>query len=87
MQIAANTIIPITDAMKHFKSACDKTKEYGTTFIFKNNRPEIVMMDIVKYEQLLSVLDNMEHSEIAALVVDRKAKDSGKRFTLNEVVD
>jgi len=48
---------------------------------------DIVMMDIARYEQLLSVLDDMEHSEIAALVIERKAKDSGKRFTLDEVVD
>ena len=87
MQLTANAIIPITDATKHFKSACDKTKELGTTFIFKNNRPDIVMMDIARYEQLLSVLDDMEHSEIAALVSERKANDSGKRFSLSEVVD
>ena len=87
MQITANAIIPITDATKHFKSACDKTKELGTTFIFKNNRPDIVMMDITCYEQLLSVLDDMEHSEIAALVAERKAKDNSKRFTLNEVIN
>ena len=86
MQIAANAIIPITEATKHFKAACDKTKELGTTFIFKNNRPDIVMMDIARYEQLMSVLDALEHSEIAALVAERKAKDSGKRFSLDDVL-
>ena len=86
MQITANAIIPITDATKHFKSACDKTKELGTTFIFKNNRPDIVMMDITRYEQLLSVLDVMEHSEIETLVAERKAKNSGKRYSLDEVI-
>ena len=87
MQIAINSIIPITDATKHFKSACEKTKELGTTFIFKNNRPDIVMMDIARYEQFISVLDDIEQSEIAALVAERKANDNGKRFSLDEVVD
>ena len=86
MQITTNAIIPITEATKHFKDACDKTKMLGTTFIFKNNRPDIVMMDITRYDQLLSVLDAMEHSEIAALVAERRAKDSGKRFSLDEVM-
>jgi PHD/YefM family antitoxin component YafN of YafNO toxin-antitoxin module len=87
MQIISNAIIPITEATKHFKTACDKTKELGTTFIFKNNRPDIVMMDIARYEQLISILDDMEHSEIMALVAERKKTDSGKRFMLNDIVD
>ena len=86
MQIASNAIIPITDATKHFKSACEKTKELGTTFIFKNNRPDIVMMDINRYEQFISVLDDMEHIEIAAMVEKRKKADNGKRYSFDEVV-
>ncbi|MCL2486455.1 MAG: type II toxin-antitoxin system Phd/YefM family antitoxin [Oscillospiraceae bacterium] len=86
MQIAMNAIIPITDATKHFKTACEKTKELGTTFIFKNNRPDIVMMDIGSYERFMSVLEDMEQSEIAALVAKRRNKDNGKRFSLDEVV-
>ena len=86
MQITMNAIIPITDATKHFKTACEKTKELGTTFVFKNNRPDIVMMDIAKYEQFLSVLEDIEQLEIASMVDERKAKDSGKRFSLDEVI-
>jgi len=87
MQIAVDAIIPITDAAKHFKTACEKTKTLGTTFVFKNNRPEIVMMDISRYEQLLSVLDSLEQSEIAVMVAERSAKDSGQRFSLDEVLN
>ena len=86
MQITVNSIIPITDATKRFKSACDKTKKLGTTFIFKNNRPDIVMMDIDYYEQLLAVFDDIEHSEIAELIEKRKKSDNGKRFSFDEVI-
>jgi len=86
MQITTNAIIPITEATKHFKAVCDKTKTLGTTFIFKNNRPDIVMMDIKRYEQFLSVLDDMEHSEIASMVDKRKQPDNGKRYSFDEVV-
>ena len=87
MQVAVNAIIPITSATKHFKAACERTKELGTTFIFKNNRPDIVMMDMRKYEQIMSILDDMEHSEIATLIAERKAKDNGRRFPLEEVLN
>ena len=86
MNIAANAIISITEATKHFKAVCDKTKELGTTFIFKNNRPDIVMMDIAHYEQLLSILDDLEHAEIAALIEKRKSKDDGTRIPLDDVI-
>ena len=86
MQISIDAIIPITDATKHFKDACEKTKTLGTTFIFKNNRPDIVMMDITSYERFMSVLDNMDHLEIAAMVENRKRADTGKRYSFDEVV-
>jgi PHD/YefM family antitoxin component YafN of YafNO toxin-antitoxin module len=86
MQISVDAIIPITDATKHFKDACEKTKTLGTTFIFKNNRPDIVMMDIKRYEGFMSVLDDMEHLEIAAMLESRKHTDTGKRYAFDEVV-
>ncbi|MCL2499955.1 MAG: type II toxin-antitoxin system Phd/YefM family antitoxin [Defluviitaleaceae bacterium] len=86
MNIHADAIVPITEATKHFKATCDKTKQLGTTFIFKNNRPDIVMMDILRYEQLFYLLENLEHSEIASLVAERKAKDIGVRIPMDEVI-
>ena len=86
MTIPASAIIPITDATKHFKTTCDRTKEIGTTFIFKNNRPDIVMMDIARYEQLFYLLETLEHAEIAELVAERKRKDTGKRIPLENVI-
>jgi len=86
MNIHTDAIVPITEATKHFKATCDKTKQLGTTFIFKNNRPDIVMMDIARYEQLHYFFENLEHSEIAALVADRKVRDSGMRIPLEDVI-
>ena len=86
MNIHADAIVPITEATKHFKATCDKTKQLGTTFIFKNNRPDIVMMDIARYEQLFYLFENLEHSEIAAFVAERKAEDNGVRIALEDVI-
>ena len=86
MTIHTDAIVPITEATKHFKATCDKTKQLGTTFIFKNNRPDIVMMDIARYEQLFSLIENLEHLEIAALVAKRKANDNGTRIPIEDVI-
>jgi len=87
MNIRAEAIVPITEATKHFKTTCDKTKQLGTTFIFKNNRPDIVMMDIIRYEQLYHLIENLEHAEIAALIAERKNKDNGVQIPLKDVID
>jgi len=86
MQIDTNAIIPMTEAMKRFKSVCEKTKELGAIYLFKNNRPDIVMMDMEKYEELFALLDELEHLEIAAMLEARKQRDDGTRYTLDEVI-
>jgi PHD/YefM family antitoxin component YafN of YafNO toxin-antitoxin module len=86
MKIAVDAIIPITETTKHFKDACDKTKELGTTFIFKNNRPDIVMMDNQSYQRIISMIDNIENLEIGAMIEKRKNSDTGKRYSFDEVV-
>ena len=87
MQISTKSIVPITEATKHFRAVCDKTKKTGSVFVFKNNLPEIVMMNMKHYEMLMSVVDNIEHAEIHKLVTERERDDNGKRYTLAEVID
>ena len=86
MQINTNAILPMTEATKHFKSACEKTKQLGTVYLFKNNRPDIVMMDMQKFEELFAALDELEYMEIAALIDSRRQHDDGTRYTLDEVI-
>jgi PHD/YefM family antitoxin component YafN of YafNO toxin-antitoxin module len=86
VQIETNAILPMTEATKRFKNACEKTKELGTVYLFKNNRPDIVMMDMQKFEELFGILEDLEHMEIAALIEQRKKDDDGTRCTLDEVL-
>jgi len=86
MNVHIDAIVPITEATKHFKATCDKTKQLGTTFIFKNNRPDIVMMDISQYERLFHLLETLDDTEIAALVAERRVNDSGLRIPLEDVI-
>ena len=78
MRISTNTIVPITEASKHFKAVCDKTEENGALFIFKNNLPKIVLMNMKHYEKLMSVIDAIEHEEIYQMLKSRGLLDSGK---------
>jgi PHD/YefM family antitoxin component YafN of YafNO toxin-antitoxin module len=86
MTIQAEAIVSITEATKHFRATCDKTRRLGTTFIFKNNSPDIVMMDISHYERLFQILDTLEDAEIASIIARRNAADNGVRIPLGDVI-
>ncbi|WIV12256.1 hypothetical protein [Proteiniborus sp. MB09-C3] len=85
MRVTTEEIISSTDITKKYKFCRDKTKQLGKTVIFKNNVPDMVLMDISVYEEIQKILDDIEHTEIYNMIKERKANDSGKRYSLSEV--
>lgn len=89
MKISINEIISSTEVMKNFSTCREKTKELGKTFIFKNNQPDLVLMDIEEYKliyALYTFLEEEEHNEIYEMVQQRRKNDDGKRVTLDDVL-
>ena len=85
MKVITEEIISSTDITKNYKLCRDKTKHLGKTVIFKNNVPDMVLMDIDVYEKIEKMIDEIEHIEIYNMIQERKAKDEGKRYSLSEV--
>ncbi len=54
--------------------------------VAKNNRLEAVILPIDEYENLSALAELMEHIEIHELIAKRKAKDTGKRISLETVL-
>ncbi len=80
MTIIKDEILSTTDVIKNFASCRNKTKEMSRTVIFKNNKPDLVMLDIEEYEKMLTLLSVLEDYEISCLVEERMKKDNGKRY-------
>jgi len=80
-----NEIFPSSDVQKHYAKCRDLTKKNKRMFIFKNNKPDLVMLDIEEYEQIQKKLNLLEDIDIALFVKERMAKDNGKRYTMDDV--
>lgn len=87
MNIASKNIISSTDITKSYKDCREKAKRNGKTIIFKNNKPDMVLMDFDKYEELNAIIEEVEHMEIYELIQERNKNDNGKRYSLSEVKD
>lgn len=76
------SIFSATDIMKNFTECRNKTKQYKKSIIFKNNKPDLVMVDYDAYEELMNQL---EDCKIAILIKEREKQDDGTRYSLEEV--
>jgi PHD/YefM family antitoxin component YafN of YafNO toxin-antitoxin module len=86
---ARDEIIPATEIARNFssvfKSLIDGAKE--RIAIAKNNKLELVLLPIEEYERLKEIADLAEHIEIYKRVTERRAKDTGVRIGLSDMMN
>lgn len=80
-----NEIISTTDVIKNFSDCRKITKENSRAIIFKNNKPDLVMLDIEEYENMCNLISLLEDLDIQAVLEERLEKDNGKRYSLDEI--
>ena len=52
MDIDTKEIVSISELLRNYKQCVDKVKKLGKVVVFKNNVPDLVVMDIDEYEKL-----------------------------------
>ncbi len=80
-----NEIISTTDITKNFALCRKKTKELNRTIIFKNNKPDLVLLDIDQYENMCNALKLLEDLDIQCVLKERLNADDGTRFSLDDI--
>lgn len=85
MKILTENIISSTDIIKNYKNCREKTKKHGETIIFKNNVPDMVLIDVRRYEEMKEIIDEIEHIEIYNMIQERNKNDDGTRYSLSEL--
>jgi len=80
-------IVSSSDVTKYFSKCRDLTKKNKRTFIFKNNKPDLVMLDIREYEDIQTKLNLLEDIDISLLVKERVANDNGKRYSMDDIAE
>lgn len=85
MVIGRDCIVSASEIVKNFSSLRKKAKEGKDLVIFKNNKPDLALMDIDEYENLKRIANLLEYYEIEKIIKERKVKDDGVRYSLSDV--
>ena len=60
MLIERDEIISATEMVKNFASCREKAKENSKMIIFKNNKPDLALVDIDKFEKMIDRIELLE---------------------------
>ena len=80
-----HSIVSVTDLVKNFASIRQKAKEGSNMFVFKNNKPDLVILDIDEYAKLLETAELLENLSIIKMVEERDKNDNGVLYTSDDV--
>lgn len=85
MKFSTEEIITSTEITKNYKLCRDKTKQLGKTVIFKNNVPDMVLVDVDEYEMMNRIVEELEYKQIYNMLEERKEKDNETTYSLQQV--
>lgn len=85
LTIREEVIVSSTDIVRDFKKCREKVKEFSHLIVFKNNTPDLAVVDYKEYKRLIEIANFLDDIDIARMVEERDKRDSGKRHTLEEV--
>lgn len=61
MLIERNEIISSTEIVKNFAHCREKAKKNSKMIIFKNNKPDLALVDIDKFEKMINRIELLEN--------------------------
>ncbi|MDY2882192.1 MAG: hypothetical protein SOT71_06020 [Romboutsia timonensis] len=75
MGLAINTsnIVSSTELVKNYASIRNKVKKDNSIIVFKNNKPDIALVEFELYEKLMELVELIEHDEIYKIVSERES--------------
>jgi len=86
MVIPENKIISITEFLRNFKEISKKLESDEINYIFKNNKPDKVIMTYEKYKKIIKLIDYLEHKSIYEEIKSFEKNDTEKRYSHEEVL-
>ena len=83
--ITKNEIVSSSELVKNFSKLRKKVKENSRLIIFKNNKPDLVLIDFNQYEKLLEQIDTMEDILISKTIEERDKEDDQVRYSFDDI--
>lgn len=73
LAINTNNIVSATELVKNYASIRSKVKKDNSIIVFKNNKPDIALVEFELYEKLIELVESIEHNEIYKIVSERES--------------
>jgi PHD/YefM family antitoxin component YafN of YafNO toxin-antitoxin module len=86
ISVPVNRIISVTDFVRNFKEMNKKVEKDNINFLFKNNKPDKVIMTFDKYVELMEIINKIEDLECKSEIMKSELNDK-KSHTVDEVFD
>ncbi|MGL5723223.1 type II toxin-antitoxin system Phd/YefM family antitoxin [Cetobacterium sp.] len=80
-----NDIVSSSELVKNFSKFRDEVKKKSKMIVFKNNKPDMVLVDFDEYEKLLTNLEILEDISIMKSIEERERNDNGVRHSINDL--
>ena len=85
LAITKNEIVSSSELVKNFSKLRNKVKNNSKLIIFKNNKPDLVLIDFNQYEKLLEQIDLMEDILISKTIEERDKEDDKVRYSFDDI--
>lgn len=82
----SNEIVSCSDISRNFAKYRADIKEQNKEklVIFKNNKPDMVLLSYEKFEEILNLLNRLEDEIIYKTIEDRPFKEGDPTYTLDD---
>lgn len=84
MLMAKKDIVSSSEISKNFAKYRKQVKENSRLFVFKNNKPDLVVFDYEQYEYIMERLNKLEDELIYEKLEKRKFVEGDKTYSLEE---
>lgn len=77
-------IVSSSEISKNFSKYRKQVKENSKIFVFKNNKPDLVMLDYDQFESIMDKLNKLEDDLIYEKLQNRPFTEGDKTYSLKE---
>ena len=85
IEITKQEIVSTSEVVRNFSKIRAGVKENSRMIVFKNNKPDLVLLDFDEYEKLLEHINIMEDLLISKTIEERDKEDDQVRYSFDDI--
>ena len=84
IEITKQDIVSTSEVVRNFSKIRAEVKENSRMIVFKNNKPDLVLLDFSEYEKLLERINIMEDLLISKTIEERDKENKSIRHSFED---